>query len=132
MTIYFADALLAFAILTVGGWAFVAVSLGIIRTHVFRKRGQFEESFGRLDFWLGSIERLVATMMFVWGIASLPAFIGAWIAFKLAANWQRIKSQSDEVRKGTLIALVGNVLSFSLAIGVGYFLNPHAIAHFTK
>ena len=67
--------------------------------------------------------------MVVSGVSYLPAFIGAWITFKLAANWQRIKSESDEVRKGTLIALIGNVFSFALAIAIGFWLNPTVILY---
>jgi hypothetical protein len=117
-------------VLTVGGWGFVGILMWLMRWHVFRRPQK--ECWGRLDFWLGSVERLVATAMFVWHVSYLGAFIGAWVALKLAANWQRLKSTSDEVRKGTLMALIGNIFSFGFAIAVGYWLNPTAIAFFTK
>ena len=124
------DALLAVLLLTVGGWFVVGLLLFVIRRHVFKQRP--EDCWGALDSWLGSTERIVATTMFVPGVSYLPAFIGAWVVLKLAANWQRIKSESDGVRKGTLIALIGNVFSFALAIAVGFWLNPTAITHFIK
>jgi hypothetical protein len=122
--------LIAFLGLTVGGWGLVGCLMWVVRWHVFGRPR--EGCSGRLEFWLGSVERLVATTMFVWSVSYLPAFIGAWVALKLAANWQRIISASDEVRKGTLMALIGNVFSFAIAIGVGACLNPTAITHFTK
>lgn len=130
MSIHWSSALLAFLVLTVGGWFLVGLLLLVIRGHVFRKKPK--DCWGALELWLGSTERIIAATMFVSGVSVLPAFIGAWITFKLAANWQRLKSTTDEVRKGTLIALIGNVFSFALAIAVGFWLNPNAITHFLK
>src|SRR5437762_11747770 len=42
-------------------------------------------------------------------------FIGAWVVLKIAANWQREKN-TEATRLGTLLALVGNVFSFTVAI----------------
>jgi len=120
----------AFA-LSILGWLLVGATMALIRWCVFGDSKPVKDSFGWLDFWLGTIERVVAATMFVLHVSSLPGFIGAWIAFKLAANWQRIKSESDPARKGTLIALIGSVLSFAFAIGVGYCLNPAALSAFT-
>lgn len=128
MTINWTTLLWALAVLSVGGWALVGALLWGIRLHVTKRRP--ENCWGRLDFWIGSIERTIATAMFVWGIAYLPAFIGAWVALKLAANWQRIKSERAEVRSGTLIVLIGNVFSFAFAIAVGAIVNPLAIGAF--
>ena len=57
--------------------------------------------------------------------AYVAAFIGAWIALKIAANWQRVPNK-QETRQGTLIALLGNVYSFAFAIACGAWANPNA------
>jgi hypothetical protein len=47
---------------------------------------------------------------------AVGAFIGAWTAAKIAANWGRMKSEDKYVRSGQLVALIGNALSFAWAI----------------
>jgi len=79
-----------------------------------------------LDFWLGTTERLVATTLVIYAPRYVPAFIGAWVAFKIAANWQRMPS-SGVTRQGTLIALMGNVFSFAIAVIAGVIANPDAL-----
>ena len=79
-----------------------------------------------LDLFIGSTERLVVTTMVIWTPRYVPAFIGAWMAFKIAANWQRVPN-SSMARQGTLIGLLGNVYSFAIAIGAGLLANPEAL-----
>jgi hypothetical protein len=79
-----------------------------------------------LDFWIGSTERTVATTLVIMAPAYVAAFIGAWIALKIAANWQRVPNK-QETRQGTLIALLGNVYSFAFAIACGAWANPNAL-----
>jgi hypothetical protein len=117
-----------FFILTFGGWLIVGALMYLMRKHVGVST---TGCWGRLELWLGSVERIAATTMFVYGVSYLPAFIGAWIAFKLAANWRRRKA-SEEVCKGTLMALIGSIFSCALAIIVGAFINPSAIANFVN
>jgi hypothetical protein len=60
-----------------------------------------------------------------WKPDQLPWFIGAWVGLKFAANWKRqtsdprrrrSKDEPDEVFQGSLLSLIGNVLSFSFAL----------------
>jgi len=94
------------------GFMVVGVLLKLIRWHIGAKR----PSFKPLDFWLGTIERLVAMALFVLSQEHLPWFIGAWVGLKFAANWKREKGK--DAAEGSMIFLIGNVLSFGFAIGV--------------
>jgi hypothetical protein len=108
------------ALAVFGGWAIVGGCLWIIRKTVVPQDAP--ESFAWLDFWLGATERGVALGLMLWAKDYLPAFIGAWVAAKLAANWLRLKSEDIEVRRGHLIALIGSALSFALAIGAAVLI----------
>ena len=49
---------------------------------------------------------------------------------KFAIGWQREKRDDDdekEVATQSFLALIGSVLSFSIAIAIGVFLNPNAL-----
>jgi hypothetical protein len=81
-------------------------------------------------FYGGAVERLVALTLVLWAPPYLPSFIGGWVLLKFAIGWQREGyggKDEDEVAKGRFLALIGNVLSFAIAIGVGVFLNPAAL-----
>jgi hypothetical protein len=106
-----------------GGHYLVRLILKLVRWHTGQKSDKPES----LDMWIGCTERAVAITMVIWTPTYVPAFIGAWVALKMAANWQRLKGESEEVRRGSLIALLGNVYSFAIAIGAGLYLNPDAI-----
>jgi len=80
-----------------------------------------------LDLWIGCTERAVATTMVIIAPAYVGGFILAWVGAKLAANWQRISPSRPFTRQGTLIALLGSVYSFSIAIGVGLWVQPRAL-----
>jgi hypothetical protein len=77
-------------------------------------------------FFGGAVERAVALTLVLWAPPYLPSFIGGWVLLKFAIGWQREK-HDDEVAKGSFLALIGNVLSFAIAIGVGVLLNPEAL-----
>jgi hypothetical protein len=79
-----------------------------------------------VDFWICCTERFVATSLVIVAPSYLPAFIRGWVALKFALNWKR-RDQSDETAQASLLALVGNVLSFGIAICVGVLVNPHAL-----
>jgi hypothetical protein len=100
--------------------------------HFLRWRLQHPDKANELDFWLGGTERTVATALVIWAPGYVGPFIGAWVALKMAANWQRLKSQSAAVRQGTLLALLGNAFSFTIAIGVGVYFNRHALEVWAK
>jgi hypothetical protein len=121
--------LFAIILLTILGWGLVGALMRVMRWHVGVST---KESWGAMDLWLGSAERLVAATLFALCVPALPAFIGGWIALKFAANWNRIKSEQNAVRKGALMAMIGSVASFTLAIVGGYLINPQAISCFVS
>lgn len=90
------------------------------------ERIYLRDSFAPIDFALGASERIVALSLFIWAPQHLATFIGAWVAAKLAANWQRIKSEKAWVREGSLIALIGSAISFGIAISIGMYIKPPA------
>ena len=66
--------------------------------------------------WLvGGFERSLAFALVVFDVPGAYTLLAAWIAAKLAANWQRVpvdNSQKErEVRARTLIALIAGVVS---------------------
>ena len=65
-------------------------------------------------------------MLTVWLPASLPLFIGGWVAAKLAAGWQKYKGEQYAIP--SLIGLLGNAWSLGLGIAIGIAANPSAIA----
>jgi len=75
-----------------------------------------EQSFEPSVFWIGTTERLVTMVLFVWNREHVIWFIGAWVAMKFALNYKRREMKSDADYKQAMLALVGNVLSFSFAI----------------
>ena len=77
------------------------------------------------DLYIGGTERLIATTLTIAAPGLLPGFIGAWMAFKIAAHWQR--EAGEDASTGHLLALVGSAISFSIAIAAGLILNPDAI-----
>src|SRR5689334_11594395 len=92
--------------------------VGCLKWVIGRSTGLEKPSFDWTTFWVGSTERSVATALTIWRPESLTWFIGAWVLAKLAANWRTLPN-TDETRLGHMLALVGNVLSFAFAIGVG-------------
>ena len=107
----------------VGGYFIVAWIMRFLRWRL-----RHPDKGNELDFWLGSTERAVATTLVILAPKYVGPFIGGWIALKMAANWQRLKGDSVTVRQGTLLALIGNVCSFTVAIAAGVLLvNRHAL-----
>ena len=87
---------------------------------------QPQEVFTPLAWWVGGIERTVATTLILYASGHyLPQFIGGWVALKFAAGWQRYKVTNLE--EGGLVGLVGNVLSFGFAIWVTLQMRPDLI-----
>ncbi len=77
-------------------------------------------------FFIGATERAVALALVLTAPPYLPAFVGGWILLKFALDWQRAE-KGDDVMTDSMLAMVGNVLSFAVAIGAGIILNPIAI-----
>ena len=111
-----------YALSIVGGHLIAGSCIYLIRVTV----KQPLETFTWLVFWVGGTERAVATTLVLFAPHYLPAFIGGWIALKFAANWQR---RSEEgAREASLVALVGSVLSFAVAVAAALLIRPNAIA----
>ena len=107
----------------VGGWFVVACCMCVMHRLVLKEWRPFSEWS---DFLVGAIERAVALTLVLLAPSYLPTFIGAWIALKMALGWQR-DHYSDSVRLKSLLGLIGSVISFAIAIVVGYALNPDAL-----
>jgi hypothetical protein len=88
-------------------------------------------------FFTGITERAVALTLVLFAPPYLASFIGG---LKFAANWKRrdpYKESTlaeeiqgtvvDQVAQGSMLFLIGNVLSFAIAIAVGVALNPKAL-----
>lgn len=115
----------AYLLACVGGWFVVAVCVYFIRRLVLKR----EPFIDVLAIIVGVIERAVALTLVLLSPPYLASFIGGWVLLKFAIGWQREK-HSDEVAKGSFVALIGNVISFAIAIAIGVALNPDALKFF--
>jgi hypothetical protein len=113
---------LAYFISVVGGYFVLLAIMSLIR-----KTTRQPMKHRAIDFWVGGTERAVATTLVIIAPPYVGLFIGAWVALKMAANWQRRES-SDLVRTATMTALLGSVFSFAVAICAGLLVNPGALA----
>ena len=116
----------------IGGWLVVAVLLYVMRWLVLKKKPDF---FDLPAFYGGVVERFVALTLVLCAPPYLPSFIGGWVLLKFAIGWQREGyggEDKGDVEKGRFLALIGNVLSFAIAIGVGVALNPAALDIWAK
>jgi hypothetical protein len=102
------------------GWAIAELCVNFMRktVHEPRKSGKL------IDFYVGGSERFVATTLVLFAASYLPAFIGGWVALKFAAHWQRAGGSHVP----GLVALVGSIISFSVAIGAGLIFDRSALA----
>jgi hypothetical protein len=109
----------------VGGWLVVAVCLYVMRWLVLP-----ELNWSKFSDWPaffgGAVERAVALTLVLWAPPYLASFIGGWVLLKFAIGWQR-EERSEAVAKGSFLALIGNVISFAIAIAGGVLLNPKAL-----
>jgi hypothetical protein len=118
----------AYVLSVLGGYVLVGTCMYLMRRTVGLERPFFEW----LDLYVGGTERLVATTLVILAPSYLPAFIGGWVVLKLASNWQRLPGENPKVRKGNLLALIGSVLSFTVAIGFGLLIHPEALKIWMK
>ena len=65
---------------------------------------------------MGTAERLVTMVLNTFDRGHVAWFIGAWVALKFALNYKRREMKKDADYKQAMLALVGNVLSFSFAL----------------
>jgi hypothetical protein len=84
---------------------------------VRRRTGIDEPKYARVPpFILGTFERYLAFILVAAQVEGTATILVAWMAAKLAANWQRREEADYGVRANTLIALMAGTLS--LGIGV--------------
>ena len=78
-----------------------------------------------LDWSIGGLERIICTALVIWAPHLVVVFVGPWIALKFALNWKRQEGknaeQKDRIARKGLSALVGNAVSFAIAILAGLF-----------
>lgn len=109
-----------------GGWLICGPALWVM----YKSIGQSRAVFAWISFWVGAAERAVATTLVILAPGVLAPFVGGWIVLKIAANWQR--RTGEQHSEGHLLALVGSVISFSIAIGAGLCLHPEALQTWAK
>jgi hypothetical protein len=81
-----------------------------------------------VSFSVAIVERATITILFIEVPKLVPAFIGGWTVAKFAAGWGRIVTSDDNIRRLHMIALVGSVLSYAIAIGAGIWARPESLA----
>ena len=119
--------IVVYALVLIGGNFLVAGSMHLMRGRVGLKGdAPFHEWSG---VFLGLTERAVALTLVISAPRYLAAFIGGWVLLKFAISWQRTPL-TDRVARGSQLALIGNVVSFAVAIAGGLYLNPNAMTYF--
>jgi hypothetical protein len=81
-----------------------------------------------LAMWIGIAERAIVTALTIWAPSAVAVFVGGWVLLKFAGGWGRIKEQDVHTRSVYMIGLLGNVVSFSVAIAVGLVVSPNSLA----
>jgi hypothetical protein len=114
------NVLAIYAMSVLGGYLIAGGAVWLIRKQIGKPKDHF---FDWLDLWVGGTERFIATTLLVFTPQYLPAFIGAWVAAKFAANWNR---QPDS-QKQSMVALLGSAFSFAVAIGAGLLIRPEVL-----
>jgi hypothetical protein len=117
---------IAYLVACFAGHLVVAALLYGMRRVTLKRRPELSDLWELSVFFIGVTERAVALTLVLWAPPYLPSFIGGWVALKFALGWQR-ERKTSEALTGSMLALIGNVLSFAIAIGVGVVLNPEAI-----
>lgn len=85
-------------------------------------RKRFWSQDDRLNFYVGGFERAITVLLAAAAPKQLPWFIGGWILLKMAAFWETQPEGRDHYDKQ--LALLGNVISFSVAIMIVFFFFP--------
>lgn len=118
--------IIAYMVSIFGGYIITGGSMWIM----YRSIGQKRRIFRWMHFWVGAAERAVATTLVIWGPSQLGGFIGGWMALKIAANWNRRIEVNNN--NNHLLALVGSVVSLSVAIAAGIAINRSALVIWAK
>jgi hypothetical protein len=71
-----------------------------------------------MAFWTGTIERLFFTLLVAFEMSGIPTVLVAWIIFKVAPDWDRLKkeTQAEDLKGPAFVRLLGNVLSMIFAL----------------
>ena len=108
----------------------IGVFISLMYYHLLPRNGcRCTEGFGWLVFFVGATERGAALILTVFAPVYLGPFVGGWMTFKYAANWQA--NDAPIAREKGLLALVGTAWSFAIAIGAGLLISHEAIVYFT-
>jgi hypothetical protein len=119
---------------TFGGMVIVTVPI-VLMHKTLGKVGTDDDKIGNrrpwfrpADIYVGFTERAIATTLYIFAPTALALFIGGWVAAKIAGSWtHRQKQHYIQAQK---LFLVGNALSFGLAIWAGHLYRPESIAAF--
>ena len=76
---------------------------------------------------VGIIERTIVTTLIIWTPKLIPAFIGGWMALKVAGGWGLLRNPTTRNRATFFIGLLGNVVSLGWAIAVGVYVSPGSL-----
>lgn len=89
------------------------------------------ESTTRIE-WIpalvGVFERSIIALLLIFAPKLTASFIAGWTALKVAGGWGLLKDPTTRNRAVFFIGLLGNCVSFGIAIGVGIALNSNAIS----
>jgi hypothetical protein len=103
--------------------------IGTMRYAVLPRRRRFcervREGYNWLAFSVGVTERTAAILLSIFLPNYLGWFIGGWMAYKYAVNWQQ--HEKVAARDKSLMALVGTAWSFIMALAAGFLINPDAL-----
>ncbi len=69
-----------------------------------------------LSVVVGMVERTVITALVAWSIPGTAAFIGAWVATKMAGGWSSWSSGTVYARSMLFVGLLGSLLSVLFAV----------------
>jgi hypothetical protein len=113
-------------VLVVGHYLVATCMYGMRRLIDLKVELPFHEWMATL---VGVTERAVALTLVIWAPRYLAAFIGGWVLLKFAIGWRRTPLNYN-VALGSQLALIGNILSFAIAIAGGLYLNHNAMTYF--
>ena len=96
------------------------------------KGSRSAEEVGVPVWIVGSFERLAAFALGLFAVPAAPVMLGAWLAAKLAASWQRYPAsekdmeENRQVRAGHLVALMVGIVSVAIGYFAGFYIR-HAL-----
>ena len=104
------------------GLAF-SLGLGHLITDLFvskmwKREGNEKHKNKVMAFWTGTIERLFFTLLVGFEMSGIPTVMVAWIIFKVAPDWERLKKETmaEELKGPAFVRLLGNVISMIFAL----------------